>query len=197
VSVNKKIKDVSERKAGNVSKAEMETLRERALEVIACYERTKSTIRKEVRKEFGREIHKFEEERAKREKIVKDKMIEIDSLEAKIESLNNSMYGLQSKSKLWEHECARISEAYHRTVMYYSNPGLVEVQLQVISEYADALVRFVGSHKWERDTVDMAEKYRDSICKKMNEIAHEISMNLMDELSIASTQKNIEAASQE
>ncbi|MBP1747736.1 MAG: hypothetical protein H6Q52_275 [Deltaproteobacteria bacterium] len=188
---------MSERKAGNVSKAEMETLRERALEVIACYERTKSTIRKEVRKEFGREIHKFEEERAKREKIVKDKMIEIDSLEAKIESLNNSLYGLQSKSKLWEHECARISEAYHRTVMYYSNPGLVEVQLQVISEYADALVRFVGSHKWERDTVDMAEKYRDSICKKMNEIAHEISMNLMDELSIASTQKNIEAASQE
>ncbi len=176
---------------------EMESLRERALEVIACYERTKSTIRKEVRKEFGREIEQFEEERAGREKIIKEKMIEIDTLQAKIESLNNSMYGLQSKSKLWEHECARISEAYHRTVMHYSNPGLVEVQLQVISEYADALVRFVGSHKWEMDTVDMAEKYRDSICKKMNQIIHEIEMNLMDDISIASTRRNIEAASQE
>lgn len=176
---------------------EGEDLRERALEVIACYERTKSAIRKEVRKEFVREIQRSEKERASRERIIKEKMTEIDGLQAKIESLNNSMYGLQSKSKLWEHECARISEAYYRTVAYYSNPGLVEVQLQVISEYADALVRFVGSHKWQKETIDMAKKYRDSICEKINLIVHDIKTNITDDVSIASTQKNVEAASRE
>jgi len=172
-------------------------IRERALKAIAFYTRTKSVIRKEVRKEFMREIKTFEEERGRREKIVKEKMMEIENLEGKIESLNNTMYGLRSKSKLWEHECARISEAYHRTVMFYSNPGLVEVQLQVILEYAEALVRFVGSHKWDKDTLDMAQSFRDTIGAKMNRIVHEIKMNIMDDTSIASAQKNIEAASQE
>ena len=173
-----------------------EDIRERALAVIACYKRTKSAIRKEVRKEFMREIRAFEKERGGREKVIKEKMIKIESLEAKVESLNNTMYGLQSKSKLWEHECARISEAYRRTVMYYSNPALVEVQFQVILEYADALVRFVGSHKWEKGTRDMARTFRDSICVKMDQVVHEINSNIMDDISIASAQKNIEAASQ-
>jgi hypothetical protein len=183
--------------AKDVSVTDAADIRERALEAIACYTRTKSVIRKEVRKEFMREIKTFEEERARREKIVKEKMIEIENLETKIESLNNSMYGLRSKSKLWEHECARISEAYHRTVMFYSNPGLVEVQLQVILEYAEALVRFVGSHKWDKDTLNMAQSFRDAIGARMNRIVHEIDINIMDDISIASAQKNIEAASQE
>lgn len=191
------MKDTSERKTGSVSMAEMEDLRERALEVIACYERTKSAVRKEVRKEFIREIQILEQERTGRERIIKEKMVEIDNLQTKIESLSNSMFGLQSKSKFWEHECARISEAYYRTVAYYSNPGLVEVQLQVISEYTDALVRFVGSHRWQKETVDMAKKYRDSICKKIDRIVHEIKTNITDDVSIASMQKNVEAASRE
>lgn len=183
--------------AEDISMTDAADIRERALKAIAFYTRTKSVIRKEVRKEFMREIKTFEEERGRREKIVKEKMMEIENLEGKIESLNNTMYGLRSKSKLWEHECARISEAYHRTVMFYSNPGLVEVQLQVILEYAEALVRFVGSHKWDKDTLDMAQSFRDTIGAKMNRIVHEIKMNIMDDTSIASAQQNIEAASQE
>lgn len=183
--------------AGDIAMTDADDIRERALEAIACYTRTKSVIRKEVKKEFIREIRTFEDERARREKIVKEKMTEIETLEAKIESLNNTMYGLRSRSKLWEHECARISEAYQRTVMFYSNPALVEVQLQVILEYAGALVRFVGSHKWDKDTLDMAQNFRDAIDAKMTRIVHEINMNIMDDTSIASAQKNIEAASQE
>lgn len=183
--------------AQDVSAAGADDIRERALEAIDCYTRTKSVIRKEVKKEFLREIKTFEGERARREKIIKEKMVEIENLEAKIQSLNNTMYGLRSKSKLWEHECARISEAYRRTVMFYSNPALVEVQLQVILEYAGALARFVGSHKWDRDTLDMAQRLHDSIRAKMDQIVHEIDTNIMDEISIASAQQNIEAAFQE
>ncbi len=61
---------------------------------------------------------------------------------------------------------------------YYSNPGLIEVQMQVISEYANALIRFVASHKWG-NTVDMAKKYRDLICKKMDRLVHEVNTNNM------------------
>lgn len=198
VNRNKKTnKDISEPLAGKEPVNEIEELRERALEVISCYERTKSAIRKEVRKEFGSELKRFEEERAGRENVIRQKMAEIDNLQAKIESLNNSLYGLKSKSKLWEHECARISEAYYSTVMYYSNPGLVEVQLQVIAEYADALARFVASHKWQKDTASMVEEYREAICRKMDRIVQEIKDNLIDDISISSTERNIEAWSRE
>jgi len=198
VKKNKKInKDIPEPLAGEEPVNEIEELRERALEVISCYERTKSAIRKEVRNEFGRELKRFEEERAGRENVIRQKMAEIDNLQAKIESLNNSLYGLKSKSKLWEHECARISEAYYSTVMYYSNPGLVEVQLQVIAEYADALARFVASHKWQKDTASMAEEYRDTVCRKMDRIVQEIKVNLIDDISISSTERNIETRSRE
>ena len=180
-----------------ISAAGLDDIRERALEVIDYYTRTKSVIRKEVKKEFIREMRTFEEERARREKVIKEKMVEIEKLQAKIESLSNTIYGLRSKSKLWEHECARISEAYHRTVMFYSNPALVEVQLQVILEYAEALARFVGLHKWDRDTLDMAKEFRDSIRAKIDRIVQEIDTNITDEISIASAQHNIEAASQE
>lgn len=154
----------------NAAARELEDIKERALKVLANYEKTKAAIKKEVRKEYATEIRHLENERLQRERVVKEKMIEIDRLESRIESLNNEVFGFRSKSKLWEHECARISDVYHRTVMYYSNPGLVEVQLQVILEYADALIRFVGVQKWDRDTVLMAERYRDSIHTKLHEI---------------------------
>lgn len=193
---NKETRDAFAGKTGDGS-TDPENIRERVLDVIAHYKRTKSAIRKEVRKDFLREIKNFEEERGRREKVIKEKMIEIEHLEAKIESLDNAMYGLKSRSKLWEHECARISEAYYRTIAYYSNPGLIEVQLQVILEYTDALARFVGSHKWEKETLDTARTFCESIHSKMEDILHGIDANIMDDISIASARSNIETASQE
>jgi hypothetical protein len=118
-------------------------------------------------------------------------MVEIDRLQERIGSLNNEVFGLRPKSKLWEHECARISDTYHRTVLYYSNPGLVEIQLQVISEYVDALVRFVTVHKWDRETADMAEKYCDSIHAKLREVVRGIDMSPKEDTSLVSARKNV------
>ncbi len=171
---------------------ELESIKAKALEVLANYEKTKAAIRKEVRKEYASTIRHLENERAGREGVVKDKMIEIDRLEARVQSLNNEVFGLLSRSKLWEHECARISDVYHRTVLHYSNPGLIEVQLQVISEYTDALIRFVGTHKWNRDTVDMARKYCSSIQEKLYTLVREIETHPEEEISLASARKNVD-----
>ncbi|OPY04012.1 MAG: hypothetical protein A4E61_00917 [Syntrophorhabdus sp. PtaB.Bin184] len=179
------------RVAGAAVASELESIRERALEVLANYRKTKAVIRKEVRKEYATEIRHLENERSQREMVIKEKMAEIDRLRDTIESLNNEVFGLRSKSKLWEHECARISDTYHRTVLYYSNPGLVEVQLQVISEYVDALARFVSVHKWDRDTADMAERYRDSIHAKLHEVIRGIDMNPKEDTSLASARNNV------
>ncbi len=180
------------RAAGAAAASELESIRERALEVLANYRKTKAVIRKEVRKEYATEIRHLENERSRREAVIKEKMAEIDRLRDTVESLNNEVFGLRSKSKLWEHECARISDTYHRTVLYYSNPGLVEVQLQVISEYVDALARFVSAHKWDRDTADMAERYRDSIHAKLHEVIRGIDMNPKEDTSLVSARNNID-----
>lgn len=172
---------------------ELESIRERALKVLANYEKTRAVVKKEVRKEYATEIRHLENERSQRERVIKEKMIEIDRLEERIGSLNNEVFGLRSKSKLWEHECARISDVYNRTVLYYSNPGLVEVQLQVISEYTDALIRFVRAHKWDSDTVNMAKRYRDSIHAKLHEVVRGIDMNPKEDTSLVSARKNIDA----
>lgn len=178
---------------GAAAAGDLESIRERALEILANYRKTKAVIRKEVRKEYANEIRHLENERSQRETVIKQKMVEIDRLHEKIESLNNEVFGLRSKSKLWEHECARISDTYHRTVLYYSNPGLVEVQLQVISEYIDALARFVSAHKWDRNTMAMAETYRDSIHARLHEVIRGIDMNSKDDASLISARMNIDA----
>ena len=173
-------------------KEEMESIRERAKELLANYEKTKTAIRKEVAKEYARTIRDLQNERAVRENVVKNKMIEIGELKDRIGSLNNRIFGLESKSKLWEHECARISDAYHRMVRSYSNPGLVEVQMQVILEYTDALIRFARGHRWGKDTVDMAIRYRDSIQDKLRELISEIDNNREEDLSLDSARKHVE-----
>lgn len=173
---------------------ELESIRERALEVLAHYKKNKTVIRREVRKEYASAIRHLEKERAQRESIIKDKMLMIDELEARIESLDNEVFGLRSRSKLWEHECARISDVYHRTVLYYSNPGLVEVQLQVISEYTDALIRFVRAHKWDKDTVIMAQRYCDSLYTKLRDLVRDITINPLEDTSLASARKHTDAA---
>lgn len=180
--------------SGNEVKAmreELEKVKERALEVLARYEKTKAAVREDVKKEYARTIQHFENERTRREGVIKEKIDQIDTLQNKVESLNNTILGLESKNKLWEHECARIYDAYQRTVRNYSNPGLIEVQLQVISEYTDSLIRFVGGHRWGKATIEMANAYRDSIMKKMDELVHEIGKTQEKNISLDSARKNV------
>lgn len=177
-------------------KEELEKIRERALEVFAHYEKTKAAIREEVRKEYTRTIRHLENERTYREGIIKENITRIDKLQNKIESMGNEILGLETKSKLWEHECARICDIYHRTIGHYSNPGLIEVQLQVISEYTDALIRFVKVHMWGKDTLDMVHVYRESITKKMRELVLEIEKCIKEDISADSAGKNVSALSE-
>lgn len=180
--------------SGNEVKAmreELEKVKERALEVLARYEKTKAAVREDVKKEYARTIQHFENERTRREGVIKEKIDQIDKLQNKVESLNNTILGLESKNKLWEHECARIYDAYQRTVRNYSNPGLIEVQLQVISEFTDSLIRFVGGYRWGKATIEMANAYRDSILKKMDELVHEIGKAQEKNISLDSARKNV------
>ncbi len=186
----KRVKDHS----GNEVKAmkeELEKVKERAFEVLARYEKTKAAVREGVKKEYARTIRHFENERTQREGIIKEKIDQIDKLQDKVKSLSNTILGLESKNKLWEHECARIYDAYQRTIRNYSNPGLIEVQLQVISEYIDSLIRFVGGHRWEEKTIEMANAYRDSILKKMDKLVHEIWHAQEKDISLDSARKNV------
>lgn len=178
-------------KTANEDLNDVQEIKQKAIEVLSHYEKTRSAIRKEIRREYARQLDQFEKERIKREKIIKEKMLSIENLESRIESLNNTIFGLRSRGKLWEHECARISDAYHRTIMHYANPGLVEVQLQVISEYTDALLRFVGIHKWDDDTVRMAQEYGRSICSKIDELVQVIDSNTQEKISLVAAQQNI------
>ncbi|MEN6615426.1 MAG: hypothetical protein ABFD12_02625 [Syntrophorhabdus sp.] len=80
--------------------SDVQIIKERAIEVLSQYEKTRSAIRKEIRREYTRQLKQFEKERLKREKIVKEKMNFIEHLESRIESLNNTIFGLRSRSKL-------------------------------------------------------------------------------------------------
>lgn len=64
---------------------------------------------------------------------------------------------------LWRHEIARVSELCNHNIAYYSNPALLEVQLQVISECVESLVRFSECHKWDGEAARTVERYQKSI----------------------------------
>ncbi len=94
---------------------------------------------------------------------MKAKQDEIAELNGEIETLKNRIYGYEAQVALWRHEIARVSEKYDKNIAYYSNPALIEIQLQVISEFVESLVRFSGCHKWDAEALKTVEKYRKSI----------------------------------
>lgn len=157
-------------------------------------EEKKGTITVEVRKEFQSEIQVLVKERETRETAIKAKQDEISNLNQNISSLKNNIEGLESKSKLWELECHRLAEQYNKTVQHYSNPALVEVQLQVISELVEALIRFVKNHKWDEDTLKMADRYRKELDEQMVRLSKEIRTNQKEVLTAEGARHNVEKA---
>jgi len=95
---------------------------------------------------------------------------------------------------LWELECHRLAEQYNKTVQHYSNPALVEVQLQVISELVEALIRFVKNHKWDEDTLKMADRYRKELDEQMVRLSKEIRTNQKEVLTAEGARNNVEKA---
>ncbi len=174
----------------------VESLKTQVKQKLDELEEKKGTLTVEVRKEFEAQITVLVKERETRETAIKTKQDEISKLNESITSLKNKIDGLESKSKLWELECHRLAEQYNKTVQHYSNPALVEVQLQVVSELVEALIRFVKNHKWDEDTLKMSDKYRKDLDEQMVRLSKEIRTNQKEVLTAEGARTNVEKALQ-
>jgi ParB-like chromosome segregation protein Spo0J len=172
---------------------ELEKIRERAEDTLARYRKSKEQITKEVEKEIEKEIEDLKKERETREAAMKVKQDEIDALNGKIKSLDATIYGYDAQVALWKHEVARMSETYNKSVAYYSNPALIEIQLQVISEFVESLVRFSECHKWDAEASKTVEKYRKSIGDLLEKLAGQVKAHQKEVVSLEESEKAIAA----
>ena len=67
-----------------------------------------------------------------------------------------------------------MSETYNKSIAYYSNPALIEIQLQVISEFVEALVRFSECHQWDAEASRTVEKYHKSIGELLRKLVKQV-----------------------
>ncbi len=172
---------------------ELEEIRKRAKDTLARYEKNKEQITKEVKKEVEKELEDLKKERETREAAMKAKQDEIAGLNGEIETLKNRIYGYDSQVALWRHEIARVSETYEKSIAYYSNPALIEIQLQVISEFVESLVRFSGCHKWDANAIKTVEKYRKSIGDLLDKLAEKVRDHQKEVVSVQESEKAIAA----
>ena len=173
--------------------AELVEIRERAEKTLAKYEKNKEQITKEVKKEVEKELEDLKKERETREAAIKAKQDKIAELNGEIESFKNRIYGYESQVALWRHEIARVSELYNHNIAYYSNPALLEVQLQVISEYVESLVRFSECHKWDGEAARTVERYQKSIDDLLRKLVQRVKANQKEAVSLEESEKTIAA----
>ncbi len=172
---------------------ELAQIRERAETTLAAYEKDREEITEEVKKEFETELEDLRKERERREAAVKAKQDEIAGLNGEIESFKNRIYGYESQVALWRHEIARVSELYNQNVAYYSNPALLEVQLQVISEFVESLVRFAECHKWNGEASTIVERYQKSIGEHLRKLVKQVKSRQKEVVSVEESEKVIAA----
>ena len=172
---------------------ELEEIRKRAKDTLSRYEKNKEQITKEVKKEVEKELEDLQKERETREAAMKAKQDQIETLNGEIESLNNRIYGYDAQAALWRHEIARVSETYNKSIAYYSNPALIEIQLQVISEYVEALVRFSECHQWDAEASRTAEKYDKSIGELLRKLVKQVKAHQKEALSLEESEKAVAA----
>jgi ParB family chromosome partitioning protein len=172
---------------------ELEEIRKRAKDTLSRYEKNKEQITKEVKKEVEKELEDLQKERETREAAMKAKQDQIETLNGEIESLNHKIYGYDAQAALWRHEIARVSETYNKSIAYYSNPALIEIQLQVISEYVEALVRFSECHQWDAEASRTAEKYDKSIGELLRKLVKQVKAHQKEALSLEESEKAVAA----
>ena len=172
---------------------ELERIREKVEETMAKYKKNKDQITKEVEKEIKKEIEDLKKERETREAAMKTKQDEIEGLNGEIKSLKDKIYGSDAQVALWKHEIARVRELYDENVAYYSNPALIEIQLQVISEFVESLVRFSGCHKWDANAIKTVEKYRKSLGDLLEKLAGQVKAHQKEVVSLEESEKAIAA----
>lgn len=170
---------------------ELEKIRQRAETTLARYEKNREQITDEVKREVEKEIDDLKRERETREAAIKAKQDDIERLNGEIKSLNNRIYGYDAQVALWRHEIARVSELYNQNIAYYSNPALLEVQLQVISEYVESLVRFSECHKWDSEGLRTVERYHQSIGDLLEKLIKQVKAHQKEVISLKESEKAI------
>jgi len=173
------------------NRQELKEIREWAEITLSRYEKNKEQITKEVKSEVEKELENLKKEREAREAAVKAKQDEIAALNGEIESFKNRIYDYDSQVALWRHEIARVSELYNHSIAYYSNPALLEVQLHVISEYVESLVRFSEYHKWNTEASRTVEKYHKSIEDLLQKLVQRVKTHQKEAVSLEASEKAI------
>lgn len=172
---------------------ELEEIKERARDTLARYEKNKEQITKEVKREVEKELKDLKKERETREAAVKAKQDEVAALNGEIETLKNRIYGYDSQVALWRHEIARVVEKYDKNIAYYSNPALIEIQLQVISEFVESLVRFSECHKWDAEASRTVERYQKSIGDLLQKLVRQVKAHQKEAVSLEESEKTVAA----
>ena len=171
----------------------MEKIKEKAEDTPGQVRKDREQITKEVKKEVENELKDLAKERETREAAVKAKQDEIAELNGQIETLKNRVYGYEAQAALWRHEIARVAEQYDKNIAYYSNPALIEIQLQVISEFVESLVRFSGCHKWDAEAFKTVEKYRKSIGDLLEKLVRQVKAHKKETVSLQESEKAVAA----
>ena len=171
----------------------LEEIRKKVKNTLSTYAKDKEQITEEVKEQFEEELEDLRKERETREVAMKAKQDEISGLKGEIETLKNRITGCDAQAALWRHEIARVSETYDKNIAYYSNPALIEIQLQVVSEFVESLVRFSGCHKWDANAIKTVEKYRRSIGNFLEKLAGQVKAHQKEVVSLQESEKAIAA----
>ena len=157
----------------------------------------KDKVAEVVREEYKAQIELLEKERDAKDQARKDVEKKVEELTKQIESINNSIHGIKTEAALWKLEAAKFSENYNKGIQYFSNPALIEVQLQVISEYIEQVVRWSKINKWDIDAIKMVEKYNKSIGEQMIRLVNEVTTNQKETLSVEEAGQNVDQTMKE
>jgi len=144
-------------------KNKLEQIKEQVKEVFAQYNKTKEDVAVEVREEFEQRLAEAEQEREKRETVVKGKDRDIDELKEQIQSWKNQKDGLEGAIGLWRHEIARVAEQYNHTVDHYSSPTIMEGELRFCLSRVQSLIEWSKKHLWDPRVLPILEQHDKTI----------------------------------
>ena len=144
-------------------KQKLEEIKEKVKELFAQYSKTKEEVTVEVRQEYAKQLSEAEQEREKREAVVKDKDRDIGDLKAQIQSWKNLKAGLESTVGLWRHEIARVAEQYNHTVDHYSSPAVMEGELRFCLSRVQSLIDWSKEHLWDPRALPILEQHDKAI----------------------------------
>ena len=86
-----------------------------------------------------------------------------------------------------------MAEKYDKNIAYYSNPALIEIQLQVISEFVESLVRFSECHKWDAEAPRTVERYQKSIGDLLQKLVRQVRAHQKEAVSLEESEKTVAA----